>query len=73
MNCTTEELQQKPSLMTVQQFRERLDLLDQDLVLLLAEFLRDTGIGVSSVNMELNDPCEYEVTIGMMFHAAKEE
>lgn len=73
MTSTIKELQKKTSLMTVQQFNRRLDLLDQELVLVLEEFLKDTGIGVCSVNMELNDQCEYEVKTGLLFPEATAE
>jgi hypothetical protein len=67
MTSSIEELQQKPSSMTVQELNERLALLEQEFVEVMESFLIDTGIGVSSVAIQISDQCDYAITTGLLF------
>jgi hypothetical protein len=67
MTPSIEELQQKPSSMTVQKFNERLGILEQEFVKAMESFLIDTGVGVGAVIVQIDDQCEYSVSTELLF------
>jgi hypothetical protein len=67
MTPSLEELKQKPFSMTVQEFNERLGLLEQEFVEAMESFLIDTGVGVGPVAIQIDDQCNYAVSTELLF------